>query len=244
MKPFLLLGTRADDAVADNEYAAFLGFTGLDEKDLRRHRLEATPLGVLDLDDWSGIFMGGGPFNSSDPADQKSATQLRVEAELDRLLDDVVAQDFPLLGACYGIGTLGTHEGAVVDRTYAEPIGRVPISLTDAGAVDPLFKALPPTFDAFLGHKEAIRDLPGHATLLAASPACPVQAFRIGRNVYANQFHPELDVAGLCLRIETYRYAGYFDPDEMESLLEMARAAVVVDPPKLLQRFIELYARP
>lgn len=244
MKPFLLLGTRADDDVADNEYEAFLGFTGLDEAALRRHRLEAAPLGTLDLDAWSGIFMGGGPFNSSDPAEGKSPVQLRVESELERLLDDVVARDFPLLGACYGIGTLGTHQGAVVDRTYGEPIGRVPISLTEAGLVDPLFKALPPVFDAFVGHKEAVRALPGHATLLASSPACPVQGFRIGHHVYATQFHPELDARGLCLRIETYRYAGYFEPDEMDSLIEMARQATVVDPPRLLQRFVELYARP
>ncbi len=243
MKPFLLLGTRADDAVADNEYEAFLGFTGLDEPDLRRHRLEATPLGTPDLADYSGILMGGGPFNSSDPPERKSATQHRVEAELSRLLDEVVARDFPLLGACYGIGTLGTHQGAVVDRTYSEPIGRVPITLTDAGAEDPLFKAVPPTFEAFVGHKEAVRVLPSHAVLLASSPACPVQAFRIGQNVYATQFHPELDVHGLCLRIETYRYAGYFEPDEMESLQAMARRAAVHDPPKLLQRFVELHAR-
>jgi GMP synthase (glutamine-hydrolysing) len=243
VKPFLLLGTRADDEVADNEYEAFLGFTGLDEAGLRRLRLEAGPLGTLDLDDWSGIFMGGGPFNSSDPADTKTATQQRVEAELNQLLDAVVARDFPLLGACYGIGTLGTHQGAVVDRTFAEPIGRVPISLSPAGVVDPLFKAVPPTFEAFVGHKEAVRELPAHATLLASSPACPVQAFKIGQHVYATQFHPELDVHGLCLRIETYRYAGYFEPDEMESLQAMARRAHVHDPPKLLQRFVELYAR-
>ena len=102
------------------------------------------------------------------------------------------------------------------------------ISLSDAGATDPLFKAVPPVFDAFVGHKEAVSKLPGHATLLAGSPACPVQAFRIGRNVYATQFHPELDVQGLCLRIETYRYAGYFEPDEMDALLDLARSAVVV----------------
>ena len=244
MKPFLLLGTRADDEVADNEYEAFLGFTGLHESGLRRHRLEAAPLGRLDLDAWSGIFMGGGPFNSSDPSDHKSATQHRVEAELSRLLDDVVARDFPLLGACYGIGTLGTHQGAVVDRTYGEPIGRVPISLSAAGSVDPLFKAVPPTFEAFVGHKEAVRELPAHATLLASSPACPVQAFRIGQHVYATQFHPELDVHGLCLRIEAYRYAGYYEPEQMDALLETARGGVVVEPPRLLQRFVELYARP
>ena len=118
----------------------------------------------------------------------------------------------------------------------------MPISLTGDGIDDPLFKAVPTTFEAFVGHKEAVHHLPGHAVLLASSPACPVQAFRIGSNVYATQFHPELDVQGLCLRIEAYRYAGYFEPHEMETLLAMARAAAVHDPPRLLQRFVELYA--
>ena len=59
---------------------------------------------------------------------------------------------------------------------------------------------------------------------LASSPACPVQAFRIGRNVYATQFHPELDIHGLCTRIDVYQHAGYFEPDQAESVKAMARA--------------------
>ena len=42
MKPFLFLGTRSEDDVADGEYAAVLGFSGLDEAELHRHRLEAS----------------------------------------------------------------------------------------------------------------------------------------------------------------------------------------------------------
>jgi GMP synthase (glutamine-hydrolysing) len=79
--------------------------------------------------------------------------------------------------------------------------------------------------------------------LLASSPTCPVQAFRIGRNVYATQFHPELDVDSLVMRIETYRHFGYFEPDEGEELIRLARAAVVTEPPTILARFVELYAR-
>ena len=59
MKPFLLLATRAEDAAADNEYESFLRFAGLAERDLRRTRLEARPLGDVDLGEWSGIFLGG-----------------------------------------------------------------------------------------------------------------------------------------------------------------------------------------
>jgi GMP synthase (glutamine-hydrolysing) len=243
VKPFLLLGTREDEEAAENEYRALLGFTGLDRSTLRRIRLEERPLPALDLAEWSGILLGGGPFNSSDPYDTKTALQQRVEEDLHRLMDEVVPADFPFLGACYGIGTLGTHQGAVVDRTYGEAIGRVRIELTEDGRADPLFSALPSPFDSFVGHKEAIRKLPPHAVLLASSPGCPVQAFKVGRNVYATQFHPELDVAGLCLRIEVYRHSGYFEPDQAEALQEMVRAGAVHDPPRLLRRFVELYAR-
>ncbi len=243
VKPFLFLAIRAEDAAADDEYAAVLRCSGLDERDLRRHRLERDELGTVDLDDWSGIILGGGPFNISDPAELKSADQRRAEAEMRALALDVVASDFPFFGACYGIGTLGTLEGGLVDRTYGEPIGSVQVTLSEDGRKDPLFEGLPETFDVFLGHKEAVTVLPRGGVLLASSPACPVQAFRLRSNVYATQFHPELDVEGLCLRIDIYRHHGYFDPpEEAEELMRMARAAVVTEPPRLLARFVELYA--
>jgi GMP synthase (glutamine-hydrolysing) len=50
--------------------------------------------------------------------------------------------------------------------------------------------------------------------ILAYSESCPVQAFRVGTRVYATQFHPELDLDGLATRIEVYKYAGYFEPEE------------------------------
>ncbi|HZA05371.1 MAG TPA: glutamine amidotransferase, partial [Propionibacteriaceae bacterium] len=96
--------------------------TGLDEAQLRRVRLEQGLIELPDLDDLSGIILGGGPFQASDPDESKSAAQRRAEASLFALFDQVVVRDFPFLGACYGIGTLGRHQGAVVDRTYAEPV--------------------------------------------------------------------------------------------------------------------------
>ena len=241
MKPFLFLGIRAQDAAADDEYAAVLRCAGLDEPDVRRVRLERDELAPLDLDDWSGIVVGGGPWNVSDPEQAKGPEQLRGEARLRDLARQVVDADFPFLGACYGVGTLGTLAGGVVDRTWSEPIGAVTITLTEEGAADPLLGGLPPVFDAFLGHKEAVSTLPGGAVLLASSSTCPVQAFRIGRHVYATQFHPELDVDGLVTRIETYAGFGYFAEGEGEELVRLARAAVVTEPPRILARFVELY---
>jgi GMP synthase (glutamine-hydrolysing) len=243
VKPFLLLSVRADDAAADNEYESFLNLAGLGESELRRVRLEQRPLKDIDLRDFSGIWVGGGPFNYTDPQDGKTAVQLRVEAELSRLLDAVVAADFPFLGACYGLGALGRHEGAVLSRRYGEPVGLVRITLTAAGREDPVLAGLPAEFDAFTGHKESVSELPGHAVLLASSARCPAQAFRVGTNVYAVQFHPELDAAGLCTRVDVYKYAGYFDPSEADELKAMAWRSDVSHPPAILRAFVARYGR-
>ena len=243
MRPLLLLSIRADDAAADNEYASFLGLAGLEERDLHRVRLDQRALGDIDLRDWSGIWLGGGPFNYSDAEESKSPVQRRVEADLRGLLDAVIGADFPFLGACYGVGALGNHQRGVLSRRYAEPVGLVRVALTPPGRRDPLLRDLPDTFDAFTGHKEAISKLPGHAVLLASSAACPVQAFRFGANVYATQFHPELDAEGLCTRIEVYKHAGYFEPDQADELKAQARRSNVIQPPAILRRFVERYAQ-
>jgi GMP synthase (glutamine-hydrolysing) len=243
VKPFLLLAIRADDPAADNEYDSFLTLARLGEGELRRFRLEQRPLGDIDPGDWSGIIVGGGPFNYSDPEELKTPVQRRVEADLSGLLDRVVSADFPFLGACYGIGALGRHEGAVVDRRFGEPVGAVEITLTPPGRRDPLLGELPTRFYAFTGHKEAVSRLPGHAVLLASSAACPVQAFRVGGNVYATQFHPELDVAGVRTRVEVYKHAGYFDPDQADEIKAQAARSQVTWPPTILRGFVRRYGQ-
>lgn len=241
--PFLFLGIRGEDLAADDEYAAFLRSAELTEAQLHRVRLESGPLGDVDLAAYSGVLLGGGSFCVSDPTHTKSTVQLRVEADLDRLLKDMLAADVPFLGCCYGIGTLGRHVGAVVDRTYSEPVSGVEVRVTAAGTADPVFARAGSQFYAFTGHKEAVSTLPPEAVLLATGDGAPVQAFRVGR-AYATQFHPELDLASLELRMRTYAQHGYFAPDELDDLLAAAAASGVAALPPVLRRFVEVYARP
>ncbi|WP_309067599.1 glutamine amidotransferase [Microbacterium sp.] len=242
-RPFVLLATRAEDGPAEEEYELFLRFGGLRPEELIRVRLEAEPMPRLDLDAISGIFVGGSPFNASDAEDRKSTVQRRVEAEFDALLREVVPRDVPFLGACYGVGTLGAHIGATIDKTFGEAVGVVPVTLTEEGVSDPLLRGMPRTFDAFVGHKEAIRHLPDVAVLLASSPASPVQMFRVGKNVYATQFHPELDVDGISTRIRAYDGFGYFAPQELEDTLAAVRRVPVTETGRIVRRFVERYAR-
>jgi GMP synthase (glutamine-hydrolysing) len=220
VKPFLLLATRDHDEAAAAEYRSVLRHTGLAEAQLEHRRVESDPLGVIDLADYSGILLGGSSFNISEQ--QKTANQQRVEAELAALVDRIVDADFPFLGLCYGVGTITAHLGGVVDRTYAEPVGAVAVTLTADGLGDPLLAGVPPVFHAFVGHKEACNGTPPGATLLATGEYCPVQMYRVGRNVYVTQFHPELDADDLAARMRIYQHAGYFEPAELDDLIAMA----------------------
>ena len=241
MKPFLLLATRPEDDAADAEYASFLRFAGLRADELVRFRLDREPLPPLDLEDFSGIFLGGSPFNSSDRS--KSELQLRVESDLRALLDRVVMRDFPFFGACYGVGTLGLHAGGVVDSTYSEQVSAVEVTVTPEGREDPLLAGMPESFAAYVGHKEALSSLPPGAVLLATARACPVQMFRLGENMYATQFHPELDEDALIQRIQVYANHGYFAPEAREAVISGVRGAPVRQVHELLAAFVRRYAR-
>jgi len=50
-------------------------------------------------------------------------------------------------------------------------------------------------------------------------------------------------VPGIETRIDVYRHAGYFRPDEVEALLARVRLADVTAAPRLLRAFVERYAR-
>lgn len=241
MKPFLLLGTRAEDAAADDEYEGFLRYSGLAPQDLHRVRVEAGPLAPIDLGAYSGIVLGGSPFNASDEV--KSQVQQRVERDLGELVARVIAADFPFLGACYGVGLLGLVAGGTVDRRYGETPAAVAISVTDEGRADPLLAGLPQRFHAIVGHKEACSVLPPGAVLLATSAGCPTQMFRLGRRVYATQFHPELDADTLELRLGIYAGQGYCEPEEAAQIVAQARAADVGAVRGIVRRFVELHAR-
>jgi GMP synthase (glutamine-hydrolysing) len=98
---------------------------------------------------------------------------------------------------------------------------------------------LPAEFRAFVGHKESVQEVPPGATLLAGSATCPVQMIRVKRNIYATQFHPELDGPGIVLRINIYKDAGYFPPADADVLIARALNEHVTVPEEIFRRWVE-----
>lgn len=242
MKPFLILQLRANDAAAQGEFDAFLRYGGLTSDQVVRIRMESDELPEIDLDAYSGVIVGGGPWNVSDSEEKKSERQKLAEAWLTDLITQIIAKDMPYLGACYGLGSLNRAAGATVSKDqYGEPVSAVTIDLTDEGQKDPLLDGFPTSFRAIVGHKEACQNLPEGAVHLASSSTCPLQMYRIGSNVYATQFHPELDLEGIHVRIDVYKHAGYFPPEDAEDLKKTFEGEEITVPTQLLKRFVEKY---
>ena len=243
VKPFLLLSSRPEPELARAEYTSFLQHCGLAPDQLIQIRVDQQPLPELDLEKYSGILVGGSPFNACVPESEKSEVQQRVEAEMSRLLDRLVPLDFPFFGACYGVATLRLHQGGIVDTTFGETVSAPAISLTEAGRTDPIAQDLPDTFHAYVGHTEAIRELPTTATLLASSGPCPVQMFRVGANMYATQFHPELDQNALAQRVLAYDGHGYYPDGAATQTLAVLQGVDVAPAHLLLRNFAKKYTQ-
>lgn len=242
MKKFLLLQLRPEDETSDNEFETFLQFGELKENEIERMRIESTGIPKLDLSQYSGIMVGGSPFDISTPGNRKSDIQKKIEADFKTLFDEVVPNDVPFFGACSGNGLLGNYLGATISGKYGEAIGGVDITITDEGKNDPLLDGIPSPFRALVGHKEACDDVPQGAVLLGSSETCPVEMFRVGQNVYATQFHPEADAKAFELRINTYKHHGYFTPPTAaDEIIAHIQNETTPHANEILRRFVERY---
>lgn len=240
MKPFLILQLRPETEASDDEFAAILAKGGLSPERVHRIRLDQEALPAdLDLSDYAGVIVGGGPGCVSDPPEKKTPVEAKIEAACLSIMPEVTARDMPFMGCCYGIGILAHHLGAEVSKDrYGEPVGTTTCRRV---ADDPLLDGLPEQFDAFVGHKEAVQHLPEGCVHLLDSAAAPFQMIRYGQNVYATQFHPEADADGFETRINIYKHRGYFPPEEAEPLIAMCRAADVTVPERILRNFVARY---
>lgn len=242
MKKILILQMRPEDEAADSEFESFLKVGHIPKSHVERIRVEREYQREIDLEQYSAIIAGGSPFDVSLETGRKSEIQLGVESFFNRLFDQLFPRDFPFLGACSGNGLLGQYCATSISGKYSEPVGSTEVRLTKEGREDPLLRGLPDSFLAMVGHKEACDHVPNNAVLLLTSENCPVQMFRLGKNIYATQFHPEADADEFIVRIRTYKHSGYFDPSEADQLIESIKGTDAPVPREILRRFVARYA--
>ena len=176
-------------------YSADLGAieTVLNEHNINIIKVEgfSTDISKLNPLDYDAVIVLGGAMGvyQSD-----IFPYLNDEMELIR---KCVAVDHPMLGICLGSQlTAGALGQKVYKGTSGRESGFMDIELTDEAADTPLRHFHKSKTKIFQWHGDTF-DLPPEATLLASSPQYQNQAFQIGKNIFATQFHPEVDYNGI-----------------------------------------------
>jgi GMP synthase (glutamine-hydrolysing) len=138
------------------------------------------------LEGYDGLILLGGPMN----VDQV-ACHPHLVTEMG-LIEGALERGIPVLGICLGAQLIARTLGAEVRPNAEKEIGWYDVSLTEDGRRDPLFSHFGEIERIFQWHGDTF-GIPADAVHLAASPTCTNQAFRYGENVYALQFHLEVD---------------------------------------------------
>jgi GMP synthase (glutamine-hydrolysing) len=234
----LYVCVRPQRGAAEAEYESFRMGARLEPDQLDSHDLVREALPADALRRYTGFFVGGSPFNMTDPESAKTEPQRRLEAQLADLAAAAAEPDGPaVLFTCYGIGVATRVLGGEVSRAFPEDTGPTTVSLTPDGQRDPLFGGLATRFTALTAHKEGAAVPPPGAVLLATNDDCPVQAYRYGDHLYATQFHPEPTTQAFTERMAVYRDDGYFASEDYDNVAARVRAASVTEPARVLREF-------
>jgi GMP synthase-like glutamine amidotransferase len=98
----------------------------------------------------------------------------------------------PYLGICLGHQLLAQALGGHVGPMKVPEVGITSTGLTTDGQTDPLLAGLTAPLQIFQWHGAEVQRLPEGGVILAANPACPVQALRVGAHAWGIQFHIEM----------------------------------------------------
>ncbi|WP_442680076.1 glutamine amidotransferase [Sphingomonas sp. ASY06-1R] len=129
------------------------------------------------------LIVLGGPM-----AVYEGASHPYLTEEL-RLLRTRLTAGRPTLGVCLGAQLIAAALGAAVYPGTGKEIGFGPVILSEAGSRSPL-RSIGTEQPVLHWHGDTF-DLPEGATLLASTAAYPHQAFAVGPNILALQFHLE-----------------------------------------------------
>jgi GMP synthase (glutamine-hydrolysing) len=142
-------------------------------------------LWTMDLDKIDLLVVLGGPIGAFDDE------QYPFLAEEMRLIEQRLASQRPILGICLGAQLMSRALGGKVGSMGYKEIGFGELQLTEAG----LQSALAPLQQSpMVLHWHGDRyETPASAQRLASSNLCPDQAFAVGKNALALQFHLEAD---------------------------------------------------
>ncbi len=143
---------------------------------------------VPPLDRYDALWVMGGPMDVWDVEEHPW-----LVAEKRAIRHWVREIKRPFLGLCLGHQLLADALGGTCGPQRPPEIGILDVELTSNGRADPIFEGMPGTQKCLQWHSVRVAQAPDDAVVLAKSPACSIQAMRVGRHAWSMQYHVEIE---------------------------------------------------
>lgn len=141
-----------------------------------------------EIDDIDFLIIMGGPMSVND---EEHYPWQYLEKEF---IKKAIDKNKKVLGICLGAQLIASTLGAEVKENKYKEIGFFDVSKTNEGKESKILSPLPNTVEVFQWHGDTF-DVPKGAVKLLTSEACDNQAFAVGNNVLALQFHLEMTLS-------------------------------------------------
>ena len=188
--------------------------------------------------DYDLLWVMGGPMDTFE-----ADIHPWLVAEKAAIREAVAVRGLPFIGFCLGHQLLAEALGGEVARMATPEVGIMDVALTTAGQSDPLYAGAAAHADYFQWHSCGVLRVPEGGVSLARSPACEIQAMRVGESAYGIQYHVELTPATVTDWAAVPAYAEALDSALGEGALQRLDADAAARMPKFNREARRLYDR-
>lgn len=163
------------------------------------------------------------------------------DADAPQIPEELLALNIPILGVCYGMQWLAyVHDKSSIENVReGKSYGPVKVSLDGKSA---LFKNLNTEINAWSSHGDSVKHAPVGFTITATSQNGTVNEAmeNISKNLYAVQFHPEVEqtedenkilrnfVTGVCKCMEDYSKKDIIEEIRTKTKAELGEGTAII----------------